>query len=344
MTDIAIAPQYGEVQPARGDQLPELGSDSRSAQAVAVAQAKFAVAARFPRDIDNFRTKLLAECRRTRFAETSRYRLPYGKTRAEGWTIRFVETATRLFRNIDCTSRTVHDGPHRIIVECSATDMESIVSWTREISIDKTVERRDPKNAGDILGTRLNTYGDTVYIIKANEREVAQRVGAEISKTLRALALRMLPADILDEARDIVLATERQADTRDPDAARKKLLDSFASIGIEPSDLVAYLGHGTKQITPAEMTDLRAIYQSVRAGESSWTEVTQKDEPKPKKRRKSKTERLLDERNAPETPPAEIDATHQVPPDTEQTSLYDEYGLSPDGGDVGGAPPDIGGS
>ena len=65
----------------------------------------------------------------------------------------------------------------------------------------------------------------------------------------------------------------QNADAADPDAARKKLLDSFAAIGVNVAALKAYLGHDPATCSPVEMDDLRKLYAGIKNGDTSWAEV-----------------------------------------------------------------------
>ena len=55
--------------------------------------------------------------------------------------------------------------------------------------------------------------------------------------------LRMVPADILEECEEAVAATLSKRDRSDPDAATKRIVDGFAKLGIQPSQLETLLGH-----------------------------------------------------------------------------------------------------
>jgi hypothetical protein len=70
-------------------------------------------------------------------------------------------------------------------------------------------------------------------------------------------------------------ATLRDRDKKDPDAAKKTLLDAFSELGIRPVDLQAYLKHPTDHLSPAELQDLRGIYRAVKDGEARWADYLQ---------------------------------------------------------------------
>jgi len=273
----------------------ELGTSASAAKATALVQAKFTVAARFRRDVDTFRVDLLKECARTRFAEAARYHKPVGGG-VVGWSVRFVETAARMFRNLDLASRVLTDDDDKLVIECSCTDLETNTSWSQEFTLSKTVERKRPKAGQEVLGQRTNSYGDTVYRVRASDDELMTKCGAGISKTLRTLGLRVLPADVLDEALDAVHATLQQEQAQDPSGYRKRVVDAFARLGVQPADIAAHLGHPLEQSTPAEMRELQALYQAVRAGELRWSDIVAPETTECNDTKSSKVREVLEAR------------------------------------------------
>ncbi len=294
-TALARAPQAGMTirQDATGSQEMTVGGDMNQAQTIAEVRARIeaehVLAKRFPRDLDLARTRILADCRRPKFAEKARYRKPQGRKKneetgrweqsfAEGPSIRFVEAAIRSMGNMVQESRTVYDDPDRRKILVIIRDLESNAAMSQEIVIEKTVERRDVTNRDgvvtrEVLGSRVNTYGEPVYIVRATEDELTMKQAALVSKAIRTVGLRLVPADLVEEAMEEILATQARQDKTDPDAARKKLVDAFVSVGVQPDALKAYLGHDIASCSPAEMQDLRAIYAGIHTGETTWKEV-----------------------------------------------------------------------
>lgn len=257
-----------------------------ASQAKAMVEARFVMAAHRPRDMDAVRLRILKDCKRPGFAESARYRRPVGKKKnektgfweeqfAEGPSIRFAESALRSMGNVDIQTPTVYEDGDKRIIRCSVTDLETNATWSRDFTVSKTVERRSLKAGQKPLGTRQNSYGDNVYIVPATDSEVDVKSAAEISKSVRTLGLRLIPGDIIDEGMALCVTTLRAADTQDPDAARKKLVDGFDSIGVKPADLKAYLEHDIGSCSPAEMAELRAVFATIRDGETTWHALMQ---------------------------------------------------------------------
>lgn len=254
-----------------------------TARQEAEIKAQYTMALARPRDLDTVRLKLMSRCGAKRFAEVARYKKPQGKKQnsqgqwvqnfIEGWSIRFVEEAIRCLGNIKPETRVTADDSERMMVWVCVTDMESNIPYADEIVVNKTVERKELKKNQMPLAVRTNSYGDPVYILPATDDEVRMAKARLVSMTLRTLGLRLLPGDILDECLEIVLETQRKDVDADPSAARKRLVDAFAKVGIRPVDIVEYLGgRPLDALTPDLIIELRGIYQLVDEG-ARWTDI-----------------------------------------------------------------------
>ena len=240
-----------------------------AAQRQAEIQARYLLAKENPRDLDVVREKLLKECRRPSFAEVARYRKPIGKG-VEGLSIRFAEAALRIMKNITINQTVVSedDLSRKILVEVA--DVEELVSYSKTITIEKTVERNSVRDGDQVVRQRTGSRGQQVYIIAATEDDLLNKENALISKAIRTEGLRLVPGDLLDECERTILATLRQKDAEDPDGAKRRIFDSFATIGVPVEQLKLYLGHEGDSLTPKELQDLRAIYAAIRDGETTW--------------------------------------------------------------------------
>jgi len=257
----------------------ETASSAVAARVTAEIQARTIVALQRPRNTEAVRQRLLVECKRPAFAHAARYRVPRGQDKdgkqkyIEGLSIRFAEAAQRWMGNLDTASSIVYDDARKLILHVTCTDLESNTTYSSELLVPKTVERKWLKKDQQILGQRVNSYGEPVYIVEATEAEVTQQAAAMKSKEIRTLILRHLPGDLKDEAERVCIETARNEDAKDPDAARRILFDAFFSIGVPVEQLTSYLGHDGKVLSPSEIAELRAIYAAVRDGETSWIEV-----------------------------------------------------------------------
>ena len=250
----------------------ELATTERSAAAVAREQARFVVAQRFPRDLDNVRLAMLKRCRQPTFAAVARYRKPIGEG-IEGPSIRFAEMAAQCLGNIATKEDVVSEDFERRVVCISVMDLESNLSYESNIVVEKTVERSTLKQGQVPIRTRANSVGKPTHLVIATEDELQAKQGALRSKAIRDHVLRLLPGELKDECMEVVIATLAQDDAADPSAARKKLVDVFDKLGVKPAGIRDYLGHDLDGIIPSELAELRAVAASLRDGEAKWADV-----------------------------------------------------------------------
>lgn len=276
-SNLAVAAATGITKGAQH----ETAISAAAAQAQAVIQSRYIMAYQRPRDMDNVRVNLIKACARPRFAETAVYRKPVGKKKnertgaweqsyIEGPSIRFAEEAARALGNVDIQTPVLYDDFEKRIVGVRVTDLESNTSYSEDITVQKTVERRQLKEGQQSMGQRLNSYGDAVYLVEATDDEVMQKVSALKSKAIRNAILRVLPSDIREEAIEQAYATVANRDAVDPEAAKKRVVDAFAQVGVLPVELKKYLGHALETCSPAELGELRKVYTAIKEGEDSW--------------------------------------------------------------------------
>lgn len=269
----------------------ETASTALEARARAEINARYVMALQRPRHLDVVRIKLLAECDRPLFAHRAFFCLPKGDKPGrltgrpnciEGLSVRFAERAISLAGNLWLPTSTIYDDDFKRMIRVSAIDLESNAIYERDIVIDKTIERRAPKEGEKesyrlknavILGKRTNSAGADVFIVQATDDELLQKEGALISKTFRTLGLRHIPPDILEDCEQRIVSTWRDEDAKNPDETRKRLFDAFAKVAVSPDQLKAYLGHEGARLTPDERLELGGLVNAIRENEVTWTEA-----------------------------------------------------------------------
>lgn len=262
--------------------LAETAATAVAAREQAAVQARYIVALQRPRDMDAFRVAILRECKRPGFAVKARYSVPRAGKFITGPSIRFIEAAMRCFTNVYPEVATVYDSPAMRICRVSVTDLESNVTYTTEVQINKTVERRGkkgrngenvPPEGRTVVMERVNSEGEVVYVVLATDEELLSKQNSLISKAIRTNSQRLLPGDIVDECMDHVVETQRAKDSEDPDAAKRKIMDAFDELGISPSDVSAFLGRRAEVLQPKELVELRAAYTAIKEGSATWNEI-----------------------------------------------------------------------
>jgi len=273
----------------------EMAVTAAAETAKAMVQARYLVALNRPRNIDDVRVALQNTCKRTRFAEIARFRKPQFGAKACflglrfkcplikqngqygpqchhvcGPSIRFADEAMKLLWNIDVRQEVVYEDEEQRLVQVSATDLETNHTKSQTVCVKKIIERRSKRKGQEIIGQRENTNGDTVYIIRASDDELITKEANYVAKARRNLELQLVPQDIIEECMDTVVQTMMEETEKDPGAARKRVCDSFAGLGVKPSDLAKYLGHSLESCSPAELQTLREMFASIRGGNSTW--------------------------------------------------------------------------
>ena len=236
---------------------------------------RYQMALHRPRNVEEARQRLLRHCRRPRFAEKARYVLPFGENKAEGPSIRFVEAALQEYGNVMSSALVTFESDEERHVRVLLTDLERNITHEAEVVVKKTMERRRLRQGQKALSSRTNSRGDTVFLVPADDVDILRMQGSAVSKAVRTLGLRILPADIVEEGQEECVLTLQAGDKNDPDAAKRRVLDAFEEQGILAGELERYLGHSIGQVTPAELADLRAVYLTIKEGEASWRDLVQ---------------------------------------------------------------------
>lgn len=269
---------WGSEVLAQGDLSPA----ATAAAARARIEARTVVALRNRRDEDLFGQQIEKLCSRPSFAATALYCKPVGKKQnAQGqyeeqyaidWSIRAIQQFLRLFKNTDTRASILYDDARKTLLAVEVLDIENNVGHSREMMIEKTVERRD-KRGRDVISGRVNSYGETVYLVYATGDEVRNKLGAETSKLLRDNGKRLLPADLLEMARATVDRINDTENAKDPDAAKKKILARFLSIGITADMLKAYLDRPLEGLSAKDVAELGVLFNGLKDGEFTWSDV-----------------------------------------------------------------------
>lgn len=243
-----------------------------AALAEANVKARYAMALRRPRDLDEVREKILKECRRPGFAEAAIYFKPIGKG-ITGPSIRFVEAAIRCMTNMLTETTVVFDDPSKRILKVAVTDLETNSTYEAEVTVNKTVERSKVTECDTVLKKRINSKGFMTYTIEATDDDILNKQNKIVSQTIRTLGLRHIPGDITDEGKALCMKVKADHDAKDPESARKKLFDLFREIGISAPQVKLFLGHDGKVLNDKERLELRGLYNTIKDGEMSWAQA-----------------------------------------------------------------------
>ena len=265
-----MADAFGTVTQERSN---EMHAVAGAAAAKAEIEAAYVMAERHPRNVEDVRVQIVALCKNPTFAKKARYKKPLGGGKeAVGPSIRMAEALSQLWGNLFNYKRIIYEDMRKRVVLLVCRDLERNSSFMEEITVEKTVERKAPRQGQEIISWRTNSYGDRVALVVASEDEMFTKENAWSSKIIRNLILRQIPEHIKEEAMVTCRLVTTDEKAKDPDTARKELVDRFALKGILPSDLEGFLGHASAQITPAIMADLEEMITSIEDGHATWAD------------------------------------------------------------------------
>lgn len=266
----ALVPSSGLALAAGG----ETASTAAAVQAKTQVEARYMMAMHNQRSVMQVRRRLLDACQRPRFAQTARYAKPVGGgQKIVGWSIRFAEECARCLGNLLVESAVIFDDPSIRLVRVMVTDLETNLTYPVDVTVVKTVERKFLKKGQAALRQRINSNGEPVYIVEATDDDILNKQNALVSKAMRTAILRVMPADILEEAEEKVLDTLATEDAKDPASKAKAIADAFYGFGVEPTQLEKLLGKSLAMVNAAEVTLLRTWATALKDGETTWREI-----------------------------------------------------------------------
>jgi len=236
-------------------------------------QLAYFMAVQNPRNRHAAWGKIIEACQRPAFASKAIYNKPVGSSTITGPSIRMAEEIIRHWGNIMVRTQVIYEDDHKRRVTVQAIDLETNNQYIKEIVTNKTVERKFAGKDREILGERKNTNGETIYIVKATDDEMHNKEASMISKAIRNEGLRLIPADVIEDALNTALEVRSKADNEDPDKQLKTLISWFQGLKVDVKALEEWLGHEIKTISPLELESLRGIYRAICDQETSWAAV-----------------------------------------------------------------------
>lgn len=175
-----------------------------------------------PRDEAKVRKQLLADCRRPEFARLARYTKEVEAGSGEMVTrasIHFVKAALARWGNVKTASAIISDTPQARVVRYVLADLETGNEHSKDLLLEKEVERKRVAPRETVLRTR-DTVAGRLMVVAATEDDLAAKEGERGAVMLRQLGLLILPTDLVAECMDVVAATV--GDTAAPAAPEKK--------------------------------------------------------------------------------------------------------------------------
>ena len=218
-----------------------------SAGEIARVQAQLVYAASRPRNEQRAVDRMLNSFQRQSLAEVSVYQYARGGSDITGLSIRAAEAMAMAWGNMDFGLRELEQKPGESTVEAFAWDLETNVR--RSITF------------------RVQHYRDTKRgrVKLEDSRDIYEMVANQGSRRVRACILSVIPRDIQEAVMDQVENTMRESFNITPEYL-KKWLAAFEKFGVTKEQIESRIQRRLDTITPAQMTGLVNIYNSIKDG------------------------------------------------------------------------------
>lgn len=221
-----------------------------SERAIAEAQGRLAIAKRFPRDETKAYQRVIEACSRHSLAESAAYAYPRAGQTVTGPSIRLAEELARCWGNVSYGISELSRGDGYSEMEAWASDDEANVRSSQKFTVRHI---RDTKGGGKALSEERDVY------------ELTANMGG---RRLRARILAIIPTHIKDDAIEQCRKTlAGNADEPLTDRINKAVA-YFARYGVTSEKLEQRYGFPPSQMTADNLSELRAILNSLKDGAS----------------------------------------------------------------------------
>lgn len=243
---------YGQMDIANQNQLPVKSSATQVAETRAMSEIQAAVtmAKRDPRNENQCLVNILDSCKRLTMAESAIYSYPRGKTLVTGASIRLAEVMARHWKNLRIGITVTNQTADKTEARAYAYDMETNFMVDQEFMVPHK---------------RTTKQGVTKLTDERDIREMVQNIGSRI---LRGCILRVIPADITEDAMEQCKKTMLSSDIPLSEQIKKMVL-AFDEIGVKVEHLEKKLGHNLDATIPTEIVNLKSVYKSIKDGMAS---------------------------------------------------------------------------
>jgi hypothetical protein len=231
-------------------------SEASASQTVRVAAQ---MALMRPREVLVARERLLEACKRPGMADAATYEFPRGGKKVTGPSVYLAREAARCWGNLRFGFHVVSMDRAEVHIRGFAWDLETNLY----IELDDRFRR---------LHQRVDKETGETRWVEPDERDLREVVNRKGAILVRNAILQAVPSDLIEEA---VL---RAAQTLQEDAAGnlkadrgttiKRLCDSFSEFAVTPAMLAVFLDHELDTISADEVASLRAVYRSLKDGQS----------------------------------------------------------------------------
>ncbi len=226
-------------------------------RAIAEVQARMIIARANPRDPVRSMELVLNDCTRPTLADHAIYQYARGGTDIRGPSIRLAEAIAQRWGNIASGIKELSRSGEYSECVAYAWDLESGYYDERQFQIRHW---RDTKKGGYQLH---------------DERDIYELIANFGQRRKRAVLLTVIPGDVTEAALEQCERTMHARADVTPEGI-KKLIETFAELGITQPQIEARIQRRLDAIRPAQVVMLRKIYTSLKDGMSEpadWFEA-----------------------------------------------------------------------
>jgi hypothetical protein len=225
---------------------------------MAEVRLAFEMALAYPRNEEEVRGRLMVACNRYTFADKALYKFPRGNSMVIGPSIKLAEEMARAWGHLRWGSSVVADDELTRTVRGWAWDLQANARKEADVIFVKQVQRKQ--------------NGQTVWVTP-DPRDLLELSNANGSRASRNALLSLFPWDLLEDVKAKCLDTLKAEDKKDPEAARKRLVDAFAAIGVGGKELEAFVDRPLKQLAADDISELRLVYKGIVDNETTWADA-----------------------------------------------------------------------
>ena len=232
--------------------------ETQSARESQEVQAMMVIAKRFPRDPIDAMDRIIKSCTRQTLAQSAVYSYPRGGQPVEGPSIRLAETLAQEWGNIQYGIRELSQSNGESTVEAFAWDIQTN---TRQVKVFQVPHVRYSKKGKQVLTDPRDIY------------EVVANNGA---RRLRACILGVIPGDVIEAAMEQCSITLKANADISIDGLKKIASIFQENFNVTQEMIGKRYQCKFESLRPAQVVQLRTIYQSMKDGMSQprdWFDV-----------------------------------------------------------------------
>jgi len=239
----------------------EVGAVAAAEREKQELQSSMAMAKQFPRDEIKGFYRLMLSCQRPSFAAGAFYSFPRGGSRVEGPSVKLAREMARLWGNLRHGIRIVSIDDQYAHVAGWCLDLETNVLVANEAKFKCLVQRK--------------VKGKTQWM-RPDERDLRELINKHGAICVRNAILQVLPPDFVEEALGKTKQTQQQVASgqlkQDKQGTIRALVQAFRAVDVSPEMIETKLEHDLSDMSAEEIVELRAIWVSLRDGNSSREE------------------------------------------------------------------------